>query len=77
MADPLRHPLDGLASLTNPIGSVVDKVRVGLFRLRCLLGSLDALLAAPEVTTLEKLRVRNSGADGVECVVCVHGGNAA
>lgn len=32
VADPLRHPLDGLLSLTNPIGSVKDKVLVGWFR---------------------------------------------
>jgi hypothetical protein len=32
VADPLRHFVDGLLSLTNPIGSVVDKINVGVFR---------------------------------------------
>jgi hypothetical protein len=58
VADPLRHFVDGLLSLTNPIGSVADKVNVGLFRVKTLFGSLDALLAAPETTIEERLRVR-------------------
>ncbi len=32
VADPLRHPVDGIASLPNPVGSVADKVLVGIFR---------------------------------------------
>ncbi|KAG2482905.1 hypothetical protein HYH03_018187 [Edaphochlamys debaryana] len=56
VADPLRHFTDGLASLPNPIGSVGDKINVGIFRLKCLLGSLDEMLARPETTTLERLR---------------------
>lgn len=36
VADPLRHFVDGLLSLTNPIGSVGDKVNVGLFRWGCV-----------------------------------------
>lgn len=32
VADPFRHPVDGVASLTNPVGTVMDKVRVGLLR---------------------------------------------
>ena len=57
-----RHLADGVQSLVdgNPIGSVVDKVRVGVFRMRTLLGSLEDLLARPETTTLERLRVRKS-----------------
>ncbi len=30
VADPLRHLVDGLLSLTNPIGSVLDKVRLAI-----------------------------------------------
>lgn len=52
-----RHLADGLGSLGNPIGSPLDKLRVGLFRLKSLLGSLDDLLAAPETTTLQRLQV--------------------
>lgn len=32
VADPLRHFVDGLASLPNPVGSVADKINVGVFR---------------------------------------------
>ncbi|MDC0050583.1 FAD-dependent oxidoreductase [Verrucomicrobia bacterium] len=32
MSDPFRNPLDGVLSLTNPIGTVLDKVNVGLLR---------------------------------------------
>lgn len=32
VADPLRHPVDGLLSLANPVGSPVDKALVGLVR---------------------------------------------
>lgn len=35
VADPLRHFVDGLLSLPNPIGSVGDKVNVGIFRCVC------------------------------------------
>ncbi|KAI8473014.1 MAG: hypothetical protein J3K34DRAFT_453716 [Monoraphidium minutum] len=56
VADPLRHFVDGLLSLANPIGSVLDKVNVGVFRIKATLGSLDALLAAPETTTEQRLR---------------------
>ena len=57
VADPLRHFTDGLGSLTNPIGSPLDKVNVGLFRLKTLLMSQEAILAKDETTTLERLRV--------------------
>ena len=73
VADPVRHPLDGLGTLVapgHPIGTVADKLRVGVFRLRSLLGSVDELLAAPEVTTLQRLQV--GGCDGV--VVWCRGG---
>jgi hypothetical protein len=45
-------------SLGNPIGSVLDKVNVGVFRVKSLFGSLDDIYNAPEVTTEQKLRVR-------------------
>ena len=32
VADPFRHPIDGLLSLGNPIGSLFDKIRVGMMR---------------------------------------------
>ena len=36
VADPFRHPMDGVKSLLTPIGSFGDKLRVGLMRLRLL-----------------------------------------
>lgn len=57
VADPLRHPLDGVQSLFNPTGTVGDKVNVGAFRLKSLLGSLEDLLQRDETTTMERLKV--------------------
>ena len=58
VADPLRHFVDGLLSLPNPIGSVGDKVNVGIFRCalcwctlcastRCTLTAVCALHCIP------------------------------
>ncbi|KAF8065829.1 maoA [Scenedesmus sp. PABB004] len=64
VADPLRHFWDGVASLGNPIGSVADKVNVGLFRIKSLLGPLDAIFERPETTTLERLQARGAAGAG-------------
>ncbi|KAK9807377.1 hypothetical protein WJX73_009272 [Symbiochloris irregularis] len=56
VADPLRHPLDGVLSLTNPIGSPPDKVKIGVFRTAQLLSSPERLLAAEETTTMQRLQ---------------------
>ncbi|GIL82041.1 hypothetical protein Vretimale_1587 [Volvox reticuliferus] len=56
VADPLRHFADGLASLPNPVGTPLDKVMVGVFRLKSLLGSVEELLARPETTIAERLK---------------------
>lgn len=56
VADPLRHFSDSLLSLTNPIGSVVDKILIGLTRLRVSLQSDDEILSAEEVPTVDLLR---------------------
>ncbi|GBF94145.1 hypothetical protein Rsub_07132 [Raphidocelis subcapitata] len=56
VADPLRHFVDGVLSLANPIGSVFDKVNVGVFRLKSTLGSLDDVFAQPETTIEARLR---------------------
>jgi phytoene dehydrogenase-like protein len=34
VADPFRHPIDGLRGVFHPIGSFMDKIRVGILRLR-------------------------------------------
>lgn len=57
VADPLRHPLDGVQSLFNSTGTIKDKVNVGAFRLKSELGSLEDLLQRDETTTLQRLKV--------------------
>ena len=46
-----------MLSLGNPIGSPWDKVRVGIYRLKTLLRSYDQVLSAPEVSTMQRLKV--------------------
>lgn len=57
VADPLRHPVDALASLNpaHPIGSVVDKILVGVVRVQSLLGDCYDILRAPETTIRQRL----------------------
>ena len=57
VADPFRHLADSIGTLTNPIGTPMDKILVGIFRLKSLLGSVEEVLKAPETTTLERLQV--------------------
>lgn len=52
VADPFRHPIDGLQGVFNPIGSLADKLRVGWSRLR----GFDFSHHDPGLTTLEALR---------------------
>nr|XP_016457385.1 PREDICTED: phytoene dehydrogenase, chloroplastic/chromoplastic-like [Nicotiana tabacum] len=56
VADPLRHFSDSLQSLTNPIGTVVDKLLIGLTRLKVLTQGDDEILNAEEVTTIDLLK---------------------
>lgn len=72
VADPLRHPLDGVLSLTNPIGSPPDKVKIGVFRTAQLLSSPASLLAADETTTMQRLQVSPIG---LECVCMLSPGS--
>jgi phytoene dehydrogenase-like protein len=52
VADPFRHPIDGVSGVFNPIGSLADKLRVGCLRL----GGFDFSRHASDQTTLEALR---------------------
>lgn len=52
VADPFRHPIDGLCGAFNPIGSFTDKLRVGWSRL----GGFDFSRHDPSMTTLQALR---------------------
>lgn len=56
VADPLRHFSNALQSLTNPIGTVVDKLLIGLTRLKVLTKGDDEILSAEEVTTIDLLK---------------------
>ncbi|KAL2511884.1 FAD/NAD(P)-binding oxidoreductase family protein [Abeliophyllum distichum] len=56
VSDPLRHFSDSLQTLTNPIGSVVDKILIGLTRVRVLTQSDDEILTAEELKTIDLLR---------------------
>lgn len=56
VADPFRHPVDGILSLPNPIGSIKDKVLVGLVRFQTVLGmgSIEEMMTRGEETTILK-----------------------
>ena len=58
VADPLRHPVAALKSLlpSHPIGSAVDKILVGVVRLRSLLGDCYEQLEAPETSIASRLK---------------------
>lgn len=56
VADPWRHPLDGIAGLASPVGTLGDKLKVRALRRRACGGTVDERLSAPQTTTLEALR---------------------
>ncbi|KAI3675872.1 hypothetical protein L1987_85468 [Smallanthus sonchifolius] len=56
VADPLRHLSDAIQSLTNPIGTIVDKSLVALTRIRVLTQSDDQILSAEETSTFNLLK---------------------
>jgi phytoene dehydrogenase-like protein len=56
VADPWRHPLDGMAGVLSPIGSFADKLRVARLRHRACAGSRAELFARPETTGERLLR---------------------
>ncbi|KAJ8754925.1 hypothetical protein K2173_015437 [Erythroxylum novogranatense] len=56
VADPLRHFADSLKSLTNPVGSLLDKLLIGSTRIRVLSKSNDQIINSTETTTIDMLR---------------------
>ena len=56
IADPWRNPWQGLLSLFSPIGSVKDKLLVGILRSGLTRTSLTTIFQAKERTTEERLR---------------------
>ncbi len=49
VADPVRHPADAVATLLpdNPVGDVLDKLRVGLLRCAAAACSVSSLQLLP------------------------------
>jgi phytoene dehydrogenase-like protein len=56
VADPLRRPTALPATLAAPVGSPLDKARVGLLRQRLVRRDPVSLLGAPDRTTRQELR---------------------
>lgn len=56
MTDPWRRPFAALKSLSSPIGSLADKLRVARLRRQSLRGTIEERFCDPETTTLEALR---------------------
>lgn len=56
VADPWRHPIDGITGALSPIGSFADKLRVARLRHRASAGSLAELFARPETSGERLLR---------------------
>ena len=55
-ADPVRHPLAAARSMREGPGTAADKLRIARLRRKLSRHSLNELLGAPQVTTLEALR---------------------
>ncbi|XP_050219491.1 polyamine oxidase 3 [Mercurialis annua] len=56
VADPLHHFWDAVNSLTNPIGSIFDKLLIGSTRLQVVGKSDSEIFSAQEVPTIELLK---------------------
>ncbi len=55
IADPWRHPVEGLQSIYNKVGSLKDKLKVAELRETLLHKSLSDIMASPESTTQDYL----------------------
>ncbi len=56
VADPWRRPLEAARGLWNPVGDLLDKLRVGTLRRRALLGAPEEIFEEPETSTLQLLQ---------------------
>ncbi|KAL7001950.1 hypothetical protein U1Q18_003098 [Sarracenia purpurea var. burkii] len=56
VVDPLRHFWDSLQTLSNPIGTFLDKLLIAITRISVLTRSDDEILSANEVTTIDLLK---------------------
>jgi phytoene dehydrogenase-like protein len=55
LSDPWRRPSQAMLSLFTPIGTFLDKARVGGLRSRAMKSSIEHIFAEPETTTREAL----------------------
>lgn len=62
VADPFRHPIDGLRGAFSPIGSFADKLRVGWLRL----GGFDFSRHCADLTALDALRAEGFSESMIE-----------
>ena len=58
ISDPIRRPRDIWTTLTAPVGSFTDRLRMILMASKARRGSVSDLFQQPEMTTLEYLRSR-------------------
>ncbi|MFG0266897.1 MAG: NAD(P)/FAD-dependent oxidoreductase [Rhodopirellula sp. JB055] len=56
LSDPWRRPTKALASAMNPVGSLVDKLRIARLRRASLRGSLQDLYERSAMSTLDRLQ---------------------
>ncbi|XP_077224473.1 FAD/NAD(P)-binding oxidoreductase family protein [Tasmannia lanceolata] len=56
VSDPFRHFLDSVKSLSNPIGSILDKILIGLMRFRVLSRSDEEILTDYEIPIIDRLK---------------------
>lgn len=62
VADPFRHPIDGLRTVFSPIGTLADKLRIGLLRCR----GFDLSRHDPSLTTGQALQAEGFSASMIE-----------
>jgi Phytoene dehydrogenase and related proteins len=56
--DPFREPIQAVATVCNPIGTIADKLNIARLRIDLSLAAVDDILSAQEVSTLDCLRAR-------------------
>ena len=66
VGDPWREAVTVPATLTAPVGSLADKLRVATLRAAARRGTLDDLFARPETTTLDALRAHGFSSRMIE-----------
>ncbi len=66
VADPVRRPLSILSTVRAPVGSVADKVRLGLMARRAVSEPVEAVWSHPERSTREHLRAIGLGQGAVD-----------